>query len=279
MASQFGGTTYNVNNRRLNIGSQLADIKHPADLSAYWHALTCQGSDETDGSDPNTAGNHLGSYTMLLRYHGSTWQARAYWERFFEDQSMLTVQYGIRDMLIGAEVTLPSNRWVSSAVAEYITTTDQSGAVYHDYTATIHDKMNGRDNYYNHHVFTGWQHYGQTIGNPLLTSPIYNSAYVDIPGYQQLYFYNNRIKAWHLALAGDPWPEWHWRVMASFTRNLGTYAQPLTDPQHQVYLFAEAAYRPHWAEGWHARLGVAHDNGRLLGNSTGLQLTLGKRIR
>ncbi|MBO4905705.1 MAG: flippase-like domain-containing protein [Bacteroidaceae bacterium] len=276
MAAQFGGTSYNFRGRNYEDG---ATVEHPVNLRTFWNILTCSGSDETDGSDPNTAGNHVGSYIMQLRYHGSSWQARAYWERFFEDQSMLTVQYGIRDMLIGAEVNFPSNPWISTAVVEHISTTDQSGAVYHDYTKTIPDKMNGRDDYYNHNIYTGWQHYGQTLGNPLLTSPIYNGAYEGSTVAGKLFFYNNRIKALHFALAGDPSVEWHWRIMASFTRNLGIYSAPLIDPKRQTYLFAELAYRPRWAEGWIAKVGVAHDNGGLLVNSTGMQFTISKKIK
>ena len=190
MATQFGGTTYNTRSLRIG-GGELMTFKHGHGLKAFWQALICQGSDETDVTDPNTAGNTIGSYVMQLRYHGRRWQATAYWERMFEDQSMLTVQYGIRDMLIGGEVRPPRNPYVSSAVVEYLTSTDQSGAVYHDRTATIRDKMNGRDDYYNHNLYAGWQNYGHGIGNPLITSPLYN----DVFGHANtLSFYNNRVK-------------------------------------------------------------------------------------
>lgn len=275
MGSTFGGTSYNIGGK-----NQVYD--HPVNLRAFWSVLTCSGNDETDGNNPNTAGNHVGSYVMQLKYHGQRWQARAYWERMFEDQSMLTVQYGIRDMLIGGEVNLPANRWLSTVVLEYITSTDQSGAVYHDYAPTIPDKMNGRDNYYNHHLYSGWQHYGQNIGNPLLTSPVYNFTYVEnnYGGRAKgpLYCFNNRLKALHVGLSGDPTPEWHWRAMASMTKNFGTYFEPLVDATRQAYLFAEASYRPRWASGWQGILGVAIDHGHLIGNSTGLQFTLRKRL-
>ena len=269
MASQFGGTSYNIRTTRLNNGSQLTDIKHSADLKAYWHALICQGSDETDGSDPNTAGNTLGSYVMAFTYHGQRWQARAYWERYFEDQSMLTVQYGIRDMLIGGEVRAPQNPWADGACLEFITTTNQSGAVYHDRTAFLHDKMNGRDNYYNHQLYAGWQHYGFTLGNPLLTSPLYNPTNI-------IYFQNNRIKAWHVGLTGQPSTEWRWRALGSFTRNWGRYTKPFDDCLHQQYFLLEATYTPQWAQGWKGTVAVGIDHGPVIGNNTGVQLTVRK---
>lgn len=273
MATQFGGTTYNGDGRGF---ASHTTFHHPTDLRAFWNALTCQGSDQTDGLQPNTAGNTLGSYVMALQYHGRQWQGRAYFERFFEDQSMLTVQYGIRDMLIGAEATLPKNRWVSKAGLEFVTTTNQSGAVYHDRSANIHDKMNGRDNYYNHLLYAGWQHYGLTLGNPLITSPLYNKTF----GREgMLKFYNNRIKAWHVALTGDPSEEWHWRLLATFSRNWGSYEYPLSDCLRQSYSMAEASYAPAWAAGWQATAAIAFDHGSLLGNSFGAQLTLRKSFR
>ncbi len=271
MATQFGGTTYDVRTRRLDDGAANT-IKHSSNLRAFWNALICSGSDATDGTDPNTSGNVLGSYVMQLRYWGERWWGRAYFERFFEDQSMLTVQYGVRDMLIGGEVFLPKNRFVSAAVLEWLTTTNQSGAVYHDYTPNIPDKMNGRDGYYNHLLYPGWQYYGHSIGNPLLTSPLYNEA-LGRDGVLQ--FFNNRVRALHFGLSGDPAPQWHWRLMASLTRNWGTHDIPLSDPHmHQNYFLAEAAYSPEWAKGLNIKMALAMDQGQVLGNTFGAQLTL-----
>jgi len=270
MATQFGGTTYNVFSARMG-EHKITDIKHASGIGAYWDALTCQGSDETDGSDPNTAGNHLGSYVMALTYHGSSWQAKAYWERYFEDQSMLTVQYGIRDMLIGGEIRLPSNPFLGGAVLEYITTTNQSGAVYHDRTERLPDKMNGRDNYYNHLLYTGWQNYGFTFGNPLITSPIYNTDHT-------LRFWNNRIKAWHVGVTGMPSDEWKWRAMASFTRNWGSYEKPFADRRRQNSFLLEASYTPIWALGWNGTFGLGIDRGSIVGDNIGAQLTIRKSL-
>ena len=274
MASQFGGTTYHAFGRNITSGTTL---HHSHGLKAFWNALVAGGSDETDGTESNTGGNHLGSYNMALSYKGDGWKARAYFERYFEDQSMLTLQYGIYDHLAGIEVNLPSNRFVSSFVIEHLSTKDQSGAVYHDATATMPEKMNGRDDYYNHLLYNGWQHWGQAMGHPFLTSPVYShtKAY-DSNGY--IYFRNNRVQAWHFALAGDPSLRWHYRMLMSFTRNWGTYNFPLPEVLSQCYLMAEATYRPGWWNNGSMKMGMAYDQGKLLGNSFGVQLTLSKRF-
>ena len=271
MATLFGGTTYNATGRGY---SEPTTMKHSSDLGAFVDALLVRGSDETDGAVKNTAGDHLGSYNMALSWQGKGWMARAYFERFFEDQSMLTLQYGVRDHLLGLEFTLQRKVTpLRSVVVEHLSSYDQSGAVYHDATSTLPEKMNGRDNYYNHHLYNGWQHWGQTLGHPFLTSPAYT---VDSSG--KVFFYNNRVKAWHFAFDGQPTEEWYYKVKLSFTRNWGTYDYPYSDVLKQQYYLAEVRYTPRWASGCAASLALAYDHGDVLGESFGAMLTLSKRF-
>lgn len=269
MATQFGGTLHNVSGRTID---GKADIKMPSDIGSFVDALLCRGKDATDGTESNTAGNHLGSYNMALAWHGKTWKAKAYFERYFEDQSMLTVQYGIQDHLIGVEGELPHNPYLSSIVVEHISTKNQSGAVYHDQSPSIPDKMNGRDNYYNHNVYSGWQHWGQTLGNPLLTSPIYNKDHV-------IEFKNNRVKGWHIGLSGDPTEDIHWRVLMSFMQNWGTYRIPYSDIRNQTSLMGEVTWSPSCMKGWSGKVALGYDNGQVIGNSFGAQLTIHKSLK
>jgi hypothetical protein len=132
------------------------------------------------------------------------------------------------------------------------------------------------DDYYNNMNYAGWQNYGLTLGNPLLTSPLYNTA---LGNPNQLRFYNNRVRALHFGLAGDPSAEWHWRALLSLTRNWGTYSLPFVDIKKQAYALAEVTYRPRWAQGWTGTLGVALDHGDLIGNSVGGQLTIRRALR
>lgn len=274
MASQWAGTTYHASGRNHSDET----LHHSAGLDALWNATVASGSDETDGVDQNTQGNHLGCYNMALSYrdpHG--WGARAYFERYFEDQSMLTLQYGIQDHLLGLEIMLPKTWPVGHIVVEHLSTRNQSGAVYHDRTSTLPEKMNGRDNYYNHNLYNGWQHWGQTLGHPFLTSPIYTrtNAY-DTSG--NLAFCNNRVTAWHVGIDGDPTPELHYRLLFSMTKNWGTYDAPFEDMCRQNYFLVELAYAPRSLPYWQGQLGFGLDHGRLLGNSSGLQLTLSRSL-
>lgn len=263
-ASVFGGTTYNFKGRGY---SDYTDIEHPATFKAFIDALTCMGSDETDGTSKNTAGNHVGSWDFRLAWHDYDWSAAVRFERFFEDQSMMFIQYGVYDHLVGVDVTLPKNEFVSAVTFEHLSTYDQSGAILHDAATTIPDKMNGRDDYYNHGLYCGYQHWGQACGTPLITSTIYNKN-------GSVLFKNNRVRAWHAGIKGDPLNWLHWRVLATFTKNWGTYDYPLEDVQKQTSLLVEATIDPCIWKGWQVKVGFGLDHGGLLGNNTGGQLTI-----
>lgn len=266
MATQFGGTTYNATGRGY---SEPTTLEHSSNFNAWWHATTWGGSDETDGTEKNSSGNQVGSYNIALTWTADDWMVKAYAERYFDDQSMITFQYGVQDHLVGLEGRLPKNKYLTGIVLEHMSTRNQSGAVYHDQTSSIPDKMNGRDNYYNHQLYGGWQHWGMVIGHPFMTSPIYNDN-----GY--VYCFNNRVKAWHLGLSGDPTTEIHWRALLSLTENWGTYDVPFYEKKWQQYYMGEVAYNPVWASGWSGKLAVGYDNGGVLGNSLGFQLTIHK---
>lgn len=275
-AAEFGGTSYSFRGRNFSYGSTVNGVKLPTGIKALWNVFIIGGNDITDGDISNTEGNHLGSWNIALTYNQCGWKVRAYAERYFEDISQLGVTYGISDHLLGLEIELPSNPVLSSIVVENINTREQSGAVYHDYTTNIPDKMNGRDDYYNHNIYTGWQNFGMSMGNPLITSPLYNES---LHHDGSISFLNNRIYAWHIALAGHPAKMLTWRAMVTWTRNWGTYANPLPDPQEQIYAMAEAGIAPRQWKGWGAKAAIGIDHGKLLGNNTGVQLTITKQFQ
>lgn len=269
MFAQFGGTSYNITGR--NYHDKKEPLKNSSNLKAFWHAFWPMGSDGdvTDGTQTNVSGNQLGSYNMALQWKGRDWHVRGYFERFFEDHSMLTVQYGIYDHLVGIDASLPSNKFISNVLVEHLSTKDQSGPVYHDPTSSMPDAIAGIDNYYNHNNYTGWQHWGMTIGNPLITSPIYNSPH-------HLTFYNNRIQAWHIGLSGNPNSEVSWKMLMSFTKNWGTYNYPFADVKKQQYYMLEVRYAPKRLHGWYTKLALGLDHGTVIGNSIGAQLSIHK---
>lgn len=270
MESFFGGTSYNVEGRNYHSGEPL---RHAQGVRAFWDAIwPMYTKGEMDGVNQGAAGNQLGSYLVTLSWKDKGWGVRAYYEHFFETGNSMLFRYGFKDHLIGIEGMLPKNPFVSNIVLEHFITKDQSGPVFHDPTANMPDHISGINNYYNHNIYNGYQHWGMSMGSPFITSPIYNDDHA-------FTFRNNRVGAWHVGLSGEPCDEVSWRVLMSFTRNWGTYYRPLRNVLTQNSFLVEADYHPHWSKGVAARIGLGIDDGNLIGTRFGGQLTIAKTFR
>ncbi|MBR6197527.1 MAG: hypothetical protein IKQ72_07985 [Bacteroidaceae bacterium] len=269
--AQFGGEAWNMGKRLDDTSDYVGDYaKMNNGPSAYWHAFFPGGRDVSDGGFDNAEGNQLGSYQACIEYKSKEWAAKLYAEHYFDDHSQMFFQYDWKDFLWGLEVTLPHNPVATSIVLEHIGTEDQSGCVYHDHTVNLPTQLSGTDNYYNHSIYGGWQHWGQGIGNPTIISPIYNHDH-------RIFFYNNRIRAYHIGVSGDPTPDIHYRVLYTHTRSRGTYATPNIDPLTARSILAEATYTPHRLDGWSITGAYATTRGTLLGTSDGGQITIRKK--
>lgn len=283
MAAQFGGATY-----KPDADGNLVARKAGHGLKDFWHAFFPGGQDATDGAYGNVEGNQLGSWVGRLTYDADTWRAAIYWDHYFEDHSQMLLLdydgygegdeymqkkrhrfflYSLKDIMLGGELRLRQGRWLRGVVAEYLHTRYQSGPVYHDRTSAIPDHIAGRDNYYNHNNYTGWQHWGQVMGNPLYRSPIYNDD-------GRLRVEDNRFVAWHIGFEGQPTERLGYRVLATWQRGYGAYDQPYPHVRHNRSLMAEAAYS--LPRGWTVRAAAGIDCGSILGHNRGLQLTITK---
>lgn len=262
MATQFGGKSFK-DGKVIKGGHSLKDW-----LKAFFPTSSAQ--ELFDNEVTSVSGNMLGAYNMAISYlHPSGWSLKAYYEHFFEDHSQMTFEYGWKDGLWGLEAALPRNPFVSEIVYEFLYSKDQTGAVNHDSTDRIPEQVSGRDNYYNHSIYTGWQHWGMGIGNPLALSPIYNRNH-------NITFLDTRIIAHHVGIAGCPAKDLSWRLLLSFSRNWGTYTHPLPEVLSNFNCLAEMKWSPSKLRGWYGSIGIAGDSGKLLGNSFGVALTIGK---
>ena len=282
MACQFGGETYHLAGP-----ADEAVYKNGQNIKAFWKALVpLAGQDATDDVYTNVEGNHLGSWLMRLNMDYATWNLGVYADHFFEDQSSMffldndgygtgddwnkTTRsrfflYDLKDMLLGVELRLKNHHWLDDIVVEYLYTKYQSGPVYHDHTTAISEHISGKDDYYNHSLQTGWQHWGMVMGNPLYRSPLYNDdATIRVK--------NNRFTAWHLGLSGTPVSRLHYRLLATWQRGYGTYHLLLHEPQENVSLMGEASYR--LTHSWQVKAALGMDHGKLLGDNLGCQVTL-----
>jgi hypothetical protein len=284
MAATFGGTAY----ARQSDGTMVAS-KGGTSLKDYWHAFVPSGADINENKYVNVEGDHLGSWLFRVNYDTDRWLFSFYGDKFFEDHSAMFqldydgyetgdnwqakkkhrfFLYDFKDMMLGMELKLKFAEWLQNIVFEYMYTKYQSGPIYHDHTPTIADHVAGIDDYYNHSIYTGWQHWGMVMGNPLYRSPIYNEdGTIEVK--------DNRFMAFHLGFSGSPVPNINYRVLASYQEGLGTYNNPYNDVHHNFSCLVEVDYA--FRHGWDVKGGYGMDLGKILGNNYGFQLTISKK--
>lgn len=262
MAAQWGGRIYQ--------GDKLV-LTQPHSLKDLFHIIIPQGGgDDTPiGEQTNVYGNHVGEWSASLRWQGQGWGVRAYYEHYFEDHSQMFFDYEWRDGLWGIEAVLPTNPFLGKVVYEFLYTKDQAGSVYWDHTPDLPEQVSGKDNYYNHGIYTGWQHWGMGIGNPLIISPVYTDPH-------SLSFKSNRIIGHHVGIEGRPFQRLGYRALASYTRSWGTYGTPFRDVQRAVAGMLEATYYFAFWDGFSVSAACAVDAGALLGRSAGVMVSLKK---
>ena len=285
LGAQFGGTLYYLD---LETGT-MASRKGGSSAKDFLDVFTgIGGGDETDGEYKNVAGNQLGAYMARLTYTHPAFMLSAYLDHYFEDHSQMLFldydgygegdaynerltnryyHYRLKDALWGLELNLKHGTWIKDIVVEYLYTKNQSGPYNHDHTRNISDHMAGKDDYYNHTNYTGWQHWGQVIGNPLYRSPIYNDD-------GTIFVKNNRFQAVHIGIAGQPLEKLSYRLLASWQDGLGRYDDPYTYVHDNVSILCEATYQ--LPKSWSIKCGIGLDTGDIIGNNTGLQLTVRK---
>lgn len=261
-AAQFGGTIY----EKKETGELIKKQSLPHGFKDFLKILIPKQKSTIE----NIEGNHCGSWNFALNTYLGEWKVKAYLEHYFEDHSQMFWQYGRwKDGLLGFEVTLPKNRWLSAVVWEGMATKDQTKSILYDGVGgSFGDlQMSGSDNYYNHGHYQGWQYYGSTLGHPFLYGPMYNLD-------DSNEIKSTRVRSNHLGVLGNPSSEWNWRILASFVRHWGRYNKPLDKQRKQFSGLAEVTYQPKWTDGWSLSVSLGLDRGNYLGNNTGGMLTL-----
>ena len=268
---QFGGTGYSL------VNGVLTEKKKPTNLKAFWNAILPLGDSkyyENDAMEDWIYGNHIGSMTIQLGWNiNKHHELQVYLEDPFEDGSGMRKGNGW-DGLWGLEYTnkTPGRQYVRKAVLEYFQTTNQSGPLHWDggdyaepIRSQITDFVTGNDTYYNHTLYVSYTHYGMTLGNPLITSPIYNKD-----GFTA--FRDNRIKAWHLGISGEITDRLSYLVKGSYHEGWGTYREPLTAKHHSFDGMLQGIYH---TGPWQFSAAYAFDKGNVYGDCSTFNLKIG----
>ncbi|MDR1809493.1 MAG: capsule assembly Wzi family protein, partial [Prevotella sp.] len=177
------------------------------------------GGDGANGTDiVNIQGEVHGSWHFIFNYKKGDYSIRPYYEHFFDDHSGMWLK-NMPDGIYGLELNLNKKRPVSSVVLEYIHTKDQSGPFLWDENQNIPVQVSAGDDYYNHVDYVSYAYYGLVLGNPLLTSPVYNNG-------RTLQVLNNRISAFHGGLSGYLADNLQYRALLTYSRSWGAVELP-----------------------------------------------------
>ncbi|WP_334167737.1 capsule assembly Wzi family protein [Phocaeicola paurosaccharolyticus] len=261
---QFGG-------ERWRKGDASPVDKMPHSFSDHVRVLFCgSGGDKSlKGEQLNALGNHIGSWNFALKFKFNDYLIKTYFQHMFEDGSGMIFEYGAwKDGLVGISVKREKKGWIDEFLVEYLATKRQTASMQNEGWSDIPTKITGTDDYYNNGIYLAWQHHGMGLGNPLLTSPIYNNNTIS--------FLNNRITGYHIAVSGTPLSCIRYRAMITLTNNYGTYSNPYDKCEKQLNSMLEVSYSPSSMKGWTFTASAAYDKGEVTGDNFGGMLTITK---
>ena len=250
-AAQWGGVSPIYN----ELGSSFRD---------WWTAFKASSGGVMANDQINAMGNHIVSQMLGLEVKCGGWSVNTYWQLLLEDPP-IRVMWRAKNATDGLwGVAIKQNEWdfIHSLTYEFFATTDQAGPM-HDLDGII---LGGKDNYFNNIVYLqGWSHFGRTIGNPFITSPIYaNSVTIE----------NNRTFTHHIALKGDIYG-FNYLLRYSHSSNFGTYDLPVRSYNNSIYCSVQRLVPQAWNLNFGVSVGV--DFGTQFGNSFGAMFTISRR--
>ena len=241
------------------------------DIGSGWddfmNVLTAKAGGVMKNDQNNAQGNHVGSQQLMLTAKGNQWEVNAYWQNFFEDNfALIGNGQNLCDGLWGISVKQTKWPFIQGFTYEFLNTTDQSGP-WHDRDGLCYA---GNDQYYQNSIFkNGWNYWYRSMGNPFLTSPLYNTDGTP-------HTLNSRVRVHHLGMRGDIYG-FQYRLKASYARNYGNdnfNSDMLSD---NTALMLEVKKHVDQAWGLDFGLRLAADFGSQWGNNFGAQITISKQ--
>lgn len=242
----------------------------PKNLDAYMRVFFNQRGNP---DNPNTSeydtlnrlGNHLGSRNYAIDIRLQRVKISVYYQTIFEDNSGFKKHF-MRDGLWGIVLKKRDNDNIfNSILYERFYSMYQSGSLKPDHNLW----STGFDNYFNHFLYrSGWTYHGYTIGSPFITSPVLNDE-------KSTGITNNRVIAHHIGIAGKI-NVVNYRILATWSRNYGTYPAPFAETRHSGSLFFQFSNDYTRSKGFETVLQFGLDRGEMYGNNMGIGVIVRK---
>jgi len=220
------------------------------------------GSDALVTDQINALGNHILSQSMKLEANVSEFEMSLYWQNISEDGPIKIMWNSMNrfDGLVGFSIRNKKFPIVKGILYEFLNTQNQSGP-FHDQDGIVYG---GADSYFSNSVYTqGWSYFTRTIGTPFIFNK-YNDKYIQV---------NNRVQVHHFGVEGEV-VGYNYKVMSSFSKNYGTYSEPLDIDNSSVMLEVNKNFPKYSNIELGCTLGA--DFGKLYGNTFGLLFSIRK---
>lgn len=245
----------------------------PARFKDFFRVLVPMsgGSDSNMTDQVNILGNVYGSLHFITNYRKENYTVKAYIERFFEDHSGLFFK-SVPDGLYGIELNLKKKGRITGVLFEYLHTKNQSGPFLWDKSEEIPVQVSGGDNYYNHIDYISLSNYGFVMGNPLLTSPIYNNG-------SSLTVFNTRLSSFHGGITGYINNNLKYRALFTYSQSWGTPLIPSRSIRNQFSTMLEATYSNDKLSGWLFSGAFSYDKSDMIGDNAGVQFKVSKAFK
>jgi hypothetical protein len=184
----------------------------------------------TNFDGENRIGNHVGQFDFAVEYKLKNSTLLFYNNHPFEDASGVLFQ-NMPDGLYGLSWKKKSSSSaffeIRGALAEYMTSKDQSGAGWN----VVGSRFKGNDNYFNHGQYIeGWSYFGRGMGTPLIAPKSEISP--DAMGVRE-FFPSSRVVAYHFGLEGRIANRIEWMTKVTFSTEFGTNNIVYDPPLHQ----------------------------------------------
>jgi hypothetical protein len=206
--------------------------KLPHDIKSFWEVVRVKfkpsGTDSSFISEYlNRVGNHLGTWNFGLNYKQPGYILSAFYVMPFEDGSGSRFWQN-KDFLAGIQLRIKKESIVNEISLELLSTTWQSGPGLPDtiFGENHGYRYGGRDDYYNNYLYKeGWTYNGRVLGTPLFTTRqkalLWGVPLSKFDSNKTII--NNRIRAVHIGIKGSFKNYFEYRLLATFTKNYGTY--------------------------------------------------------
>jgi hypothetical protein len=219
-------------------GTQPSGAEIGSGLGDFWRVFTGRQAANSAGGGEfvNALGNHLGILDLGIHLSLQNVDIRIYQQDPFEDNLSLTTDFVLHDQLLGINIAPKQHKFIEEILYEYLNTTQQGGPGLPDplpgndaadLSLNYGYEYGGRDDYYNNYLYrSGWTYQNRMLGNPLLL--LRNRAVRFLDDVPDFTFSeataNNRLRGHHLGIKGRLNSKLALRLLATYTRNFGTYA-------------------------------------------------------